>query len=110
MDALLVTTLDRAMGVAEALESRGYGRPGRTRLPGARFMRRDTLVAVLAAACALFGVLLALGPARYAYYPLLGDPTRPADMVLAMLLGLAVAFPLALDRGWSAWRSSRSTT
>jgi energy-coupling factor transport system permease protein len=101
MDALLVTSLDRAMNVAEALESRGYGRPGRSRLPGLRFGRRDVLVLSLTGACAAFGLLLALGPARYAYYPVLGDPTRPIDLLLATLLALLAAFPLALDRGWS---------
>ena len=101
MDALMVTSLDRAMNVAEALESRGYGRPGRSRLPGLRLGRRDVLVLALTGACAAFGLLLALGPARYAYYPALGDPTQPTDLLLATLLALLAAFPLALDWGWS---------
>jgi energy-coupling factor transport system permease protein len=110
MDALLVTTLDRAMGVAEALESRGYGRPRRTRLPGARFRRRDALILGLAGGCAAFGLWLALGSARYAYYPVLGDPSRQSDLVLAVSLAVFAAYPAVLDWGWSRWPSSRSTT
>ena len=101
MDALLVTSLDRAMNVAEALESRGYGRPGRSRLPGIRLGWRDALVLALTGGCAGLGLLLALGPARYSYYPVMSDPAQPSDLLLATLLALLAAFPLGLDWGWS---------
>jgi energy-coupling factor transport system permease protein len=97
MDALLMTSLERAMGLAEALEARGYGRAGRTRLPGVGFGPGDRLVASLALGVLVGGVAIALGPGRYAYYPVLPDPARAADLVLALGLAVAVAFPLMLD-------------
>jgi energy-coupling factor transport system permease protein len=102
MDALLMTSLERAMGLAEALEARGYGRPGRTRLPGVDFGPGDRLVTALAAAALVAGLAVALGPGRFAYYPVLPDPARPLDLALAVALALLVAFPLAIE-----WRRAR---
>jgi energy-coupling factor transport system permease protein len=97
MDALLMTSLERAMGLAEALEARGFGRTGRTRLPGAGFAPRDHRVGALALAILLVGMAVALGPGRYAYYPVLPDPARPLDVALAAALAVLVAMPLALE-------------
>jgi len=110
MDALVMTSLDRAMSLAEALESRGFGRAGRTRLPSPRLAPRDRAVIAMALACALLGGWLALTAAKFAYYPVLPDPSRTSDLVLAAALGLAVAYPLAFERGWARWLSSRSSS
>ena len=48
-------SLERAINLAEAMEARGYGRPGSTRVPGPRWKRTD--VAALTAA----GLLLVVG-------------------------------------------------
>ena len=97
MDALLMTSLERAMGVAEALEARGYGRAGRTRLPAAGFGPRDRTLGALAIAVLVAGLAVAIGPGRYAYYPVLPDPARPLDVALALALALLVACPLVLE-------------
>jgi energy-coupling factor transport system permease protein len=110
MDALLMTSLDRAMGLAEAMDSRGYGRAGRSRASANSLAPHDIGVLVLVGVCAVFGVWLALGPARFAYYPVVGDPARPLDVVLATVLAVLVAFPLFADWGWERWRSSKSRT
>jgi energy-coupling factor transport system permease protein len=109
LDSLLLTSLERAMQIAESLESRGYGRPGRTRIRLARLEPRDRLLLAASAVTLAFGVALALGPARYAYYPLLPDPARPMDLALAPALALLVAFPTVLAWGWtlSHWLRSR---
>ena len=99
MDALLMPSLERAMGLAEALESRGYGRAGRTRLPGEGFSQGDRVVAALALVVLVAGLAIALGPGRYAYYPVLPDPAQPLDAMLAVALAALVAFPLALSGG-----------
>ena len=52
---LLAGSLERALNLAEAMEARGYGRAGRTRIPPPPWRRRDQLA--LAAA----GVIVALG-------------------------------------------------
>jgi energy-coupling factor transporter transmembrane protein EcfT len=48
---LLAGSLERGLNLAEAMEARGYGRPGRTRLPSPRWNGRDR--AALAAAVGL---------------------------------------------------------
>jgi energy-coupling factor transporter transmembrane protein EcfT len=55
LSPLLAGSLERSLGLAEAMESRGYGRPGATRLPQPAWRARDR-AAVLAAA-----VLVAAG-------------------------------------------------
>lgn len=55
LSPLLAGSLERALNLAEAMEARGFGRPGRTRLPRGNWTRRDRLA--LAAAV----VLVALG-------------------------------------------------
>jgi len=97
MDGLLMTSLERAMGLAEALEARGYGRPGRSRLPGAGLSPRDRVIVVLALVVLVAGLAVAVGPGRYAYYPVLPNPARPLDAVFALALAALVAFPLALE-------------
>jgi energy-coupling factor transport system permease protein len=110
MDALLMTSLDRAMGLAEAMDSRGYGSPGRSRASANSLAPHDIGVLVLVGACAAYGIWLASGPAQFAYYPVIGDPARPLDLGLAGLLAVLVAFPLFADRGWDRWRLSKSRT
>ena len=48
LSPLLAGSLERALNLAEAMEARGYGRDGRTRLPGPPLSRLD-LIAVAAA-------------------------------------------------------------
>jgi energy-coupling factor transport system permease protein len=48
---LLAGSLERGLNLAEAMEARGYGRPGRTRLPSPRWSRLDR--AALAGSVAL---------------------------------------------------------
>lgn len=110
LDALLTTSLDRAMNLAEALETRGFGRPGRSRLAAPALSPTDRIVLALSAACAVLGVGLAASAARFAYYPQLPDPARPLDLALAVGLAALVAFPLALEGGRVTWLSSRSIT
>ena len=97
MDALLMTSLERAMGLAEALEARGYGRAGRTNLPGVGFAPRDRAVVALAAAVLVASLAIAFGPGRFAYYPVLPDPARPLDLVLALGLAALVAAVLGFE-------------
>ena len=48
LSPLLAGSLERALNLAEAMEARGYGRPGRTRLPGPPPSRLDALAVVAA--------------------------------------------------------------
>ena len=45
---LVAGSLERALNLAESMEARGFGRAGRTRLPGPAWRGRDRLVAAIA--------------------------------------------------------------
>lgn len=107
-EALMMTSLDRAMGLAEALESRGHGRPGRTILPQPALSPRDRALLACVAVLALAGAWLAWASRGFAYYPALGDPLDGGGAIGALVLGVLAAAPLGFEWGWSAWLSSRS--
>lgn len=54
---LLAGSLERGQNLAEAMEARGYGRPGRTRLPSPPWSGRDRLALAAAVAVAVAGAL-----------------------------------------------------
>jgi energy-coupling factor transporter transmembrane protein EcfT len=93
---LLASSLERSLSVAEAMEARGYGAPGRTRAPERGMTRRERLLAAVGA-CALALVTAALirSATAFRYYDTLGDPWRPAAIAgagaLAALLAAAAA-------------------
>ncbi|MHB8641651.1 MAG: energy-coupling factor transporter transmembrane component T family protein [Gaiellaceae bacterium] len=57
LSPLLAGSLERGLNLAEAMEARGYGRPGRTRVPPPRWKAIDRL-ALAAAAAIVIGALL----------------------------------------------------
>jgi energy-coupling factor transporter transmembrane protein EcfT len=93
---LLASSLERSLAVAEAMEARGYGGPGRTRAPERAMTRRERALAALGA-CALALVTAGLlsGATAFRYYDTLGDPWQPAAIAgagaLAALLAAAAA-------------------
>ena len=54
---LIGGSLERALNLAESMEARGFGRPGRTRAPGPGWGKLDQLAAVAGALLVLGGVL-----------------------------------------------------
>ena len=73
---LLSNSLDRAVQVAEAMESRAYGAPvKRTFYRDVPLMKEDVLaILALFAGIALLAVFRTFGFGAYDYYPSLGDP------------------------------------
>ena len=57
LSPLLAGSLERALNLAEAMEARGFGRAGRTRLPQARWRPRERLALAAAVALVVTGVL-----------------------------------------------------
>jgi energy-coupling factor transporter transmembrane protein EcfT len=57
LSPLLAGSLERGLNVAEAMEARGYGRPGRTRAPGPVWTARDRAVCTAAAVIVAVGAL-----------------------------------------------------
>jgi energy-coupling factor transport system permease protein len=101
LSCLLVQSLERALDVAAAMESRGYGAGARSSWRPLRPRRRADLVAG-AAAGAFAGVLVAgllLGRFRFTFFPLL-DPLLPPLSDRWWLAALAaLALPLAATAG-----------
>jgi energy-coupling factor transport system permease protein len=54
---LLGGSLERALNLAEAMEARGYGRPGATRVPRPRWGLRERLALAAGALAVLLGAL-----------------------------------------------------
>ena len=57
MSPLLAGSLERGLNLAEAMEARGFGRPGRTRAPSAPWTLTDRIALVAAPAFALGAAL-----------------------------------------------------
>jgi energy-coupling factor transport system permease protein len=57
LSPLLAGSLERALNLAEAMEARGFGRPGRTRMPGRRWRGRDRAALVAGVVVVVLGAL-----------------------------------------------------
>jgi energy-coupling factor transporter transmembrane protein EcfT len=57
LSPLLAGSLERGLGLAEAMEARGYGRPGATRRPAPPWGLADRACLVVAPAVAVAGAL-----------------------------------------------------
>jgi energy-coupling factor transport system permease protein len=57
LSPLLGGSLERGLNLAEAMEARGFGRPGRTRLPAPPWRARDVAAVTLGAAFVLVGIV-----------------------------------------------------
>ncbi len=57
LSPLVAGSLERAANLAEAMEARGYGRPGRTVAPGPPWRRADRLAVALAVIVVVGGIL-----------------------------------------------------
>jgi energy-coupling factor transport system permease protein len=92
---LLATSLERSLSVAEAMEARGYGGPGRTRVSERSASRRELGAGLVgAAALAVVAAGLATGATAFQYYDTLGDPLSggaTAGAAALVLLGAAGA-------------------
>ena len=77
---LMGMSLERSLGLAEAMEARGYGEPGATRAPeravNARRALRDRRW--VRSPCWRASAMVATGSANFAYYDTVGNPFTPA--------------------------------
>jgi energy-coupling factor transport system permease protein len=76
---LVSLSLERSLGLAEAMEARGYGGGPRTREPGEPAAVPDRVIAAAGTGLWLLTAWLILaGGGNYLYYDLLGDPVTAA--------------------------------
>lgn len=57
LSPLLAGSLERGLNLAEAMEARGFGRPGRTRMPQPSWRARDLAAAALGALLVVVGIV-----------------------------------------------------
>lgn len=110
VDCLLLTSLERAVQIAESMESRGYGRGARTSVSLPSWQPRDWLLGLAALGALACGVAAAAaGSGRLEYYPLTPSLVVPADLGLVPALTILLIFPALLAWGWtrSHWLRSR---
>jgi len=101
---LVSTGLDRAIGLAEAMESRAYGSHRRTRLTEFRFGAGDVVVILLSAALLTTMVAgIAGGAAPFTYYPSLSSPVSGWTAAFAAPPIAAALIILAISESWKRW-------
>lgn len=106
---MLVTSLERALDIAESMQARGFGSGPRSAYLTEYWRPRDGLVlAGLLGAVAAGFLALVSGAAVYNYYPVAEPLFRreAAGSLAAVCLGLSV--PVLLQWGWGRWPWLRS--
>lgn len=105
LKVIMLTSLENAMNIAEAIQSRAYGSGPRSYYSGERVQVRDMLVLSASISALVLGVtLLALGWAEYRFYPQLGLLfTTPQQVLVLTCLVIAAALPALLNWGWKYW-------
>jgi energy-coupling factor transporter transmembrane protein EcfT len=84
---LVGMSLERALGVAEAMEARGYAGPERSAAPARGLTRRERALTLLGgAALAVVVACVATGAGDFRYFDLLDDPWTPAAIASATAL------------------------
>jgi energy-coupling factor transport system permease protein len=97
---LVGMSLERSLELAEAMEARGYGGPGRTRMPERPPQVRERVVLALGSlALAAAVVALVRGATSFQYYDTLGDPFTTS----AWLAAAATTLPICAAAGVIRW-------
>ena len=86
--------------MAEAMEARGYGGPGRTRIPERRARAGERVVLALGALALVAAIAaVARGATSFQYYDTLGDPF----VASAWLATAATTLPICAAAGVIRW-------
>jgi energy-coupling factor transport system permease protein len=97
---LFHSSLERAVGTAEAMEARGFGSAGRTRWRRRGWTASD--LATLAAAVSIVALTLVLalaGDGLPSYYPRIDLEAGPATLVAQLLLVALATTPVLVGGG-----------
>lgn len=100
LNTVLLSSLERSFQLAESLQSRGYGVPGRTCYRQVLWRPRDYLVITMIVLGLIYAIVLVLtGWTGYIYYPKL-QTIKGTEILMAVSLALFFLFPALLDWGW----------
>lgn len=101
---LAATSLDRAIGLAEAMESRAYGSGRRTRYRDYAFRSGDVLVTALALSMLGLGIYGAVGGSLgFTYYPTVSWGSGAASLLLVAIPVFASLMLLIISWSWKRW-------
>ncbi|MBK5093102.1 MAG: hypothetical protein JJE48_06270, partial [Actinobacteria bacterium] len=101
---LVTASLDRAIGLAEAMEARAYGTGRRSRFHTYRFSLGDlTLDSLIIVILGLSISGLAVGLSSFSYYPTLSWAASPGGFVLICLPVFYALFVLLLSELSARW-------
>ncbi|WP_347488848.1 energy-coupling factor transporter transmembrane component T family protein [Desulfoscipio sp. XC116] len=105
LKVITLTSLENALGIAEAIQSRAYGSGPRSHYSGERMQVRDMIILSSSLALLLLGVaLLVPGWAQYRFYPQLGVLfVSPRQLLTLACLLITAALPAFLNWGWKYW-------
>ncbi len=105
LKVILLTSLESALNIAEAIQSKAYGCGPRSYYNGEKVQLRDIIVLSVSLAALAPGVtLLALGWAQYRFYPQLGLLfAAPQQVFLLICLVIAALLPALLNLVWNYW-------
>ncbi len=100
---LLVSSLERALQLAESMHARGYGSGPRSSYSRELWRPRDYLILTAVALGLVMGIWAALqGWSSYSYYPRL-PAIHTADVEKTGLIVLMLMVPAVLNWGWGKW-------
>jgi len=102
---LLMSSLENAFNIAEAIQSRAYGSGHRSYYTREKIRPRDIIVLLASGAASLAGVMLMVKKwAKFEFYPGLGVLfAMPEQIIVMAFLIIFLALPLLLNWGWVHW-------
>lgn len=103
MSVLLLSSLERSLQMAEAMQARGYGLEGRSFYRQDYWQRRDRILLAGEFLALMLGIVVVLeGWGTYSYYPILGE-IHSYEIILASVIALLLSLPAILQWGWRKW-------
>jgi energy-coupling factor transport system permease protein len=105
---LLVSSLERALKLAESMHTRGFGSGPQSWYYRDLWRPRDYLIIVALTLSLVWGLWTVLkGWSSYAYYPRL-TPLHPAEIRGAGTVSIGLLVPALLSWGWEKWPKLKS--
>lgn len=105
LSGLLSQSLERAVDIAASMESRGYGRAGRSIWQSRQKQWRTEDVVIAACAClsvAMFVAAAIRSDLQYTYFPKLANPATVASSPLVLLACICLLLPVFWSLKWRA--------
>jgi energy-coupling factor transport system permease protein len=108
ISVLLLSSLERALKLAESMYARGYGSGNRSYYTRELWRPRDYIILAAIMICFIIAIISALkGWSDYSYYPRLSKVGSGA-VVVTGIMTLNLAVPAILNWGWKKWPLLRS--